>query len=340
MKKFTFLLTFILIFSGYAWSQMVEDYEHIELNWFAAGAQGYMHVVPNPDPVGNTSNYVVEFRRGADGDPWAGFFSRLPEPLDLTEYKYIYVDVWKPVISPVVFKLEPDGADDVEVPSLFPQTKVNEWETLVFDFSDEDGLFEVITFFPDFPETVEHDEDIIIYFDNIRVGNAPDGNGDDPVFADIDFMWCDFEDEFTNVGGFREVINSQTIATDLPDGGIDGSAAIKLEYTVSEDNTFTGYRMWAFPDFIDVSSYNYFVINVKAEEPIEDALVLLRDDVDVNGRSTHTFDIGTQWHQVFLPLEDFEVQSGFDNEANLTILHLIQIQFNYELVSLNSGTVY
>ena len=173
MKKFTFLFTFILIFSGYAWSQMIEDYEHIDLNWFDAGAQGYMHVVPNPDPVGNTSNYVVEFRRGADGNPWAGFWSRLPEPLDLTEYKYVYVDVWKPVISPVVFKLEPDDAANIEIPSMLPQTKVNEWETLVFDFSEQDGLFEVIAFFPDFPETVEHEEDIIIYFDNIRVGGPP-----------------------------------------------------------------------------------------------------------------------------------------------------------------------
>ena len=173
MKKFTFMLTLILAFSGFSWSQIVEDYEHIDLNWFEAGAQGYMHVVPNPDPVGNTSNYVVEFRRGADGQPWAGFWSRLPEPLDLTEYKYVYVDVWKPLISPVVFKLEPDGADNPEVNSMFPQTKVNEWETMVFDFSDQDGLFEVITFFPDFPETVEHEEDIIIYFDNIRVGGPP-----------------------------------------------------------------------------------------------------------------------------------------------------------------------
>ena len=173
MKKFTFIMAISLFFSAFATSQVLEDFEHIHLNWFAAGEHGYMHVVPNPDPVGNTSNYVVEFRRGHDGDPWAGFWSRLPEPLDLTQYKYVYVDVWKPVISPVVFKLEPDDAPDVEVESMFPQTKTNEWETLVFDFSDQDGLFEVITFFPDFPEELEHEEDIMIYFDNIRVGGPP-----------------------------------------------------------------------------------------------------------------------------------------------------------------------
>lgn len=227
MKKFTLLLTLILSFSGFSWSQIVEDYEHIDLNWFEAGAEGYMHVVPNPDPAGNASAYVVEFRRGADGQPWAGFWSRLPEPLDLTEHKYVYVDVWKPVISPVVFKLEPDDADNIEIPSMFPQTKVNEWETMVFDFSDQDGLFEVITFFPDFPETVEHEEDIFIYFDNIRVGGPP-AEPQEGVFLSWNIgssaSTPDFRDEYysvwisttgTNPEDFTMVFD-ETLPTDVP----------------------------------------------------------------------------------------------------------------------------
>jgi hypothetical protein len=241
MKKFTFLMTMILAFSGYSWSQTIEDYEHIDLNWFEAGAQGYMHVVPNPDPVGNTSDYVVEFRRGADGQPWAGFFSRLPEPLDLTEYKYVYVDVWKPIISPVVFKLEPDDAENIERPSMFPQTKVNEWETMVFDFSDQDGLFEVITFFPDFPASVEHEEDIIIYFDNIRVGGPP-AEPEEGIFL----AW--------NIGsaastaGFRDEYYSVWISTT----GTDPE-----DFTMVFDETLpTDVPNWQYqPRVVDITEY-------------------------------------------------------------------------------------
>ncbi len=324
---------------------VVENFNFIHMNPMLGNEDDNSHftIIPNPDQgSANPSNYVVRFHRSQHGVPWGGFWAPLPEPVDMSEHKYVYVDVWKPRISPIRFKVEGGPGGTFEHESIDPQTKVGEWETMVFHFPDADGEYPIIAFMPDFEDPLELDEDIVIFFDNIRVGDAPDDddNGEDPDFAGIDFMWCDFEGEFTNVEGFRETVNSHTIATDLPEGGIDGSAAIKLEYTVSDENTFTGYRMWAFPCCVDVSSYNYLVINVKADEAIENVMALLRDDVEVNGRSTHLFDIGTEWHQVFLPLEEFEVQSGFDDEADLTILHLVQIQFNYEEVSLNTGTVY
>lgn len=687
MKKSTFFVAIMLLISAFAKAQVLEDYEHIKLNWFAAGENGYMHVVPNPDPVGNTSNYVVEFRRGADGDPWAGFWSRLPEPLDLTQHKYVYVDVWKPVISPVIFKLEPDGSPDVEVESMFPQTKVNEWETLVFDFSDQTGLFEVISFFPDYPETLEHTEDIMIYFDNIRVGGAPteetegfflgwnigssagtanfrteyysvwisnsgsdpadfekifeetlsadvpnweyqprqvnisefagdeihvafrhhestdndrvvlfdvkifhlsdeekssetvlffedfnnglgedadwlpegwaavdadddghnwyfdefegdgymlsrswiggegggaltpdnwlftpavtlgavknskmggyvvedfdfipmnimlgdgeeedtsnfrivpnpdqssgnpsnfvvrfhrsqhgvpwggfwsplpetvdmsvnkyvyvdvwkprispikfkveggpggtyelesiepqtkeeewetmvfhfpDADGEYPIVAfmpdfedpleltediviyfdnirvgaapgddddpdtgvEYDFVWCDFEDELTNVGGFREPINANTTATDLPGEGAGGGTAIEVNYVLNNDALVTGYQMWSFPDRIDVSQYNFFAIRAKAATDIDNVGIVLRDDVDLNGRSYHSINLTTEWRNIYINLDDFTTQEGFDDPANLTLMHLIQVLFEDGKVSAADGVVH
>jgi len=316
--------------------RVIEDFETIEMNLMAAGDNGHLHIIPNPDQgEGNESAHVVEFKRGV-GDPWAGFFSALPEPLDLSTHKYVYVDVWKPRISPVKFKLEGGPVANTEVASMFPQTKTEEWETLVFDFSALDGQWNVITFMPDFEEPLTLTDDIMIYFDNIRLGDAPENGGD---IADIDFMWCDFTDQYTNVGGFREAIGN-TVVTDLTDGGIDGTPAVKVEYNVSDENQNNGYRMWAFPDKHDVTSYKFFAVNIKAEEPVQDALVLLRDDTSINGRSTHTFNIGTEWQQILIPLDDFVVQAGFDNKADLTILHLIQIEFNHGLVSPGAGTVY
>ncbi|TVQ19368.1 MAG: T9SS C-terminal target domain-containing protein, partial [Bacteroidetes bacterium] len=65
----------------------------------------------------------------------------------------------------------PGGTFEFE--SMQPQTQVYEWETLVFHFPDADGEYPVIAFMPDFEDPLELDEDIIIYFDNIRLGGEP-----------------------------------------------------------------------------------------------------------------------------------------------------------------------
>jgi hypothetical protein len=155
---------------------VIEDFEHIELNLLAGGEEdnSSMVVIANPDPTGvNTSEHVVQFNRSQFGVPWGGFWSRLPEPLDLSQSKFVYVDVWKSRISPLKFKIEDGPSDNLEIESVTPQTKVEEWETIVFDFSEKEGQWNVIAFMPDFSDPVGLTEDIVIYFDNIRVGAAP-----------------------------------------------------------------------------------------------------------------------------------------------------------------------
>jgi hypothetical protein len=51
MKKFTILLLCMLVFTGMARSQFMEDFEHIRLNVMTGGAEddSEMRVVPNPD---------------------------------------------------------------------------------------------------------------------------------------------------------------------------------------------------------------------------------------------------------------------------------------------------
>lgn len=125
---------------------------------------------PNPDEV-NDSEEVVRFYRSQHGVPWGGFFAFMPVPIDLSEKKYIYVDVWKPRISPLRFKVEDGNTPDLEIESIVPQTKTEQWETIVFDFSEKDGEWNVIAFMPDFANPVGLGEDIVIYFANIRLGD-------------------------------------------------------------------------------------------------------------------------------------------------------------------------
>ncbi len=156
---------------------VLEDFEFIPMNLMLGGEEddSEVRIVPNPQPDDvNESSHVVEFRRSQHGLPWGGFWSPLPEPLDLSENKYVYVKVWKPRISPIKFKVEGGPTANLEIESMFPQTKVNEWEEIVFDFSEKDGVWNIIAFMPDFADPVDLDEDIVLYFDEIRLGDAPD----------------------------------------------------------------------------------------------------------------------------------------------------------------------
>lgn len=161
-------------------------------------------------------------------------------------------------------------------------------------------------------------------------------------FVKLDSLWCDFEGVYTNTGGFREAINARTEATDVAGGGVNGSTAIELVYSVNPDNVTTGYQMWAYPDMIDVSAYNYLVLNIKADPKVENVHLILLDNVSLHaeGNSQLPFNIGTEWEQIFLPLDSFKVQTGSTIPADLTILHLIQVLFINDIVSEPAGTVY
>ncbi|TVQ15803.1 MAG: T9SS C-terminal target domain-containing protein [Bacteroidetes bacterium] len=165
---------------------VIENFEFIGLNVMTDGENdnSTMTVIANPAPDDvNESNLVVEYFRSQHGFVFGGFWSALPEPVDMSENRYVYVDVWKPRISPLRFKIEGGPEGTFEVESMEPQTKVNEWETIVFHFPDADGEYPVIVFMPDFNDPLDLDEDIFIYFDNIRLGGAPDDDTsiNDPI---------------------------------------------------------------------------------------------------------------------------------------------------------------
>jgi hypothetical protein len=160
---------------GSAPVQMLENFEPIPLNVMIndpATDLSTMTVVPNPHSEGiNISQYCVEFLRDKDGWPWDGFWSSLPKTVDVTDNKFVHVKVWKSRISPIKFKLEGGAAGTLEIPSMYPQTKTDEWEDIVFDFRSKTGTYPTIAFLPDAMDPVGLDEDATIYFDDIIVNN-------------------------------------------------------------------------------------------------------------------------------------------------------------------------
>ena len=159
-----------------AYSQVIENYEGtpITMNILNGGVDDLssLTVVNNPFKTGiNTSNKVCNLLRDKDGIPGTGFWST--KTIDLTTNKFIHVKVYKTRITTVKFKVEDGLGGILEMASTNPQTKINQWEDIVFDFSSLTGNYTKISLMPDFIDPVGLSADINIYFDDIIVNNNP-----------------------------------------------------------------------------------------------------------------------------------------------------------------------
>ena len=133
-----------------------------------------LEIIANPDPTGiNTSATVAKFTALQAGQPFAG--CETMHGADIGTFtvndnnKIIRIMVWKSVISDVGIKLV--ASDNSALPEIkIPNTLVNQWEELTFDFSSRLGItYDQIVIFPDF---AARNEDRIIYFDNIFGGSV------------------------------------------------------------------------------------------------------------------------------------------------------------------------
>jgi hypothetical protein len=148
-------------------------------NVFENGSNPPLAFVANPNASGiNTSSTVAKFTALQAGNPWAGTetaHGQMGITWDLSASNAkIRIMVYKTKISDVGIKLaNPAGGAQVEI--KVANTKINQWEELVFDFSSRignglDGSTNIdqIIIFPDF---IARGADDVIYFDNIRFGN-------------------------------------------------------------------------------------------------------------------------------------------------------------------------
>jgi hypothetical protein len=170
------ILYFLMVNVQTVYSQVIENYEGtpITMNILNGGATDLstLTVVNNPFKTGiNTSNKVCYLLRDKDGIPGEGFWST--KTIDLTTNKYIHVKVYKTRITAVKLKVEDGLGGILEIASINPQIKVNQWEDLVFDFSSLTGNYTKISLMPDVIDPVGLGADINIYFDDIIINNNP-----------------------------------------------------------------------------------------------------------------------------------------------------------------------
>jgi len=259
MKKFTLLLMTLLTLGGFTIAQTVEDFEPIKMNIFSAGANGSLTVMPNPDPSGiNTSANVVKMVRGFDGDPWAGWYATIPTPIDVTANKYVHVKIWKPRISPVVFKYE-GAVNSNDVFPMQPQATVNQWEELVFDMSIVSGEYVKIVLIPDFETPLTLTQDITLYFDDLYVNNDPAvGSAPVQVIDDYEFIPLNYM-----LGGAEDLSTMMILPNPDPTGVNLSDYVIK--YNRDKDGVPWGGFWSALPTTIDVTTNKF--VHVKVWKP-------------------------------------------------------------------------
>jgi hypothetical protein len=238
----------------------VEDFEGAETLDFTVFENGSwtgpeaLEVINNPDQSAlNPSHKVLQFNRAADGQPWAGFFTNLEEPLDFSERGYIHFQVWKPIASRVMFKVEDNslGADPVEIEAMEPQEAVNEWVNMVFDLSELEGEWGRIVFFLDFPGTVDHDDDVVIYMDNIIWSTSPDPvqiTAGEPPVGEGSFMLAYNVGSSAGTAIYREEHYSVWVSTTGTDAE---DFTMVFEETLSQEVPNWDYQ----PREVDISAY-------------------------------------------------------------------------------------
>lgn len=160
MKKiYTFLLTIGVVTSLMAQSEFPIEFESsAELaNWevFENGENAPEHftIVANEDYEGiNNSDSCLQFIVAADGQPWAGAFSKAYGDIEITEDNHVFsMMVKKDILTRCLIKLEISQEEFAEV--FAENTFEGEWEELVFDFSDYIGnTYPTLVIFPDYPE--------------------------------------------------------------------------------------------------------------------------------------------------------------------------------------------
>ncbi len=144
-------------------------------NWtvFENDTNPALEIIDNPDPSGiNTSATVAKFTALQAGQPWAGcetlHGAGIGEFTIDEDNALIRIMVWKSVISDVGIKLVTStGWSKGEL--KIPNTKINEWEQITFDFSTvdhENMTYDQIVIFPDF-DLAGRTSDNVIYFDNV-----------------------------------------------------------------------------------------------------------------------------------------------------------------------------
>jgi len=287
-----------------------------------------LEVIANPDMSGaNTTATVAKFTAPFGGADYAGTVTALSQKFTLdASNSTVSIMVWKSVISDVGIKFESDKASSGEI--KIKNTKINEWEEIVFDFSGKIGEpsstnIDAIVIFPDFDARTQ---DNIVYFDNITLSASSGGGGSGPDMAAPTPSPAEsevtsiFSDAYTDVAGTDYFPDwGQTTAYEQID--LMGDAAIKYSNA--------NYQGIAIGSKVDASSKEKIHIDVWSDDYATIPFFIISEG---SGEKSVSLTLNAnQWNSIDIPLSDFTDQGLSVNDI---------IQFKFDVQPDNGGTFY
>ncbi len=306
---------------------------------FENGINPALEIVNNPSALGaNTSAKVAKFTALTTGQTYAGLESMHGTGIgtfNLTaSNSIIKMMVYKSVLSDVGIKFATAaGGSTGEI--KVPNTKINQWEELTFDFSGKIGEatstgIDQIIFFPDFqPRTTDN----ICYFDNITFSaaaspSAPTIAAPTPNRPAADVISL-FSNAYTNkpVDTWRTSWSSASL-TDLQIAGNDTKKYSSLDYVGIETvgpNLINASSMLFF--HVDIWTPNITTFRVKLVDFGADKAFAGGDDKEHEVVLTPTL---SGWNSLDIPLSDF---TGLTTKSNIA-------QYIFSCLPTGTGTVY
>lgn len=305
MRKITILFMLFIGLIGIAQNGPINfETSGFGANWnwtvFENGTNPAVEIITNPDPSGiNTSANVMKFTALQAGQPWAGCESQHGADLGAFTWnddnRIIKIMVWKSVISDVGIKFA-SNSNWAQVELKVPNTVINQWEELTFDFSDYinppdgEGTLDQIIIFPDF-NLSGRTQDNIVYIDNITFS---DQNNQDTVDLPLDFEMAAETYTFTEFGGAVTTVIANPDAS-----GLNTSAQ------VAQMTKTAGAEPWA-GSFIELASPIDFstnqAIKIKTWAPQAGIVVrmklenLANPDINVEVDVTNT--VANTWEEL------------------------------------------
>ncbi len=144
--------------------------------------------IENPDKSGlNETDYVLKYEKTDGGQPWAGFFYDLEEPMemDVVEESVFRLNVWSPREGiTVMLKLELPGTEGPEM--QIPVTAEEEWVELEWDLAEAGAApWERVVIIAELGEAPGGGFNYTWYLDDFRIELAGDPTSSELVNADV-----------------------------------------------------------------------------------------------------------------------------------------------------------
>lgn len=223
-------------------------------------------IMPNPHSSGiNTSATVAQFTAMQAGQPWAGCESQ--HGADIGTFTFspanctVKIMVWKSVISDVGIKFaSATGASTGEI--KVPNTLINQWEELTFDFSSRIGeTNDQFILFPDF-NLAGRTSDNVVFWDNITFSqqtavNEPTQPAPTPTISGTQVISL-FSDAYTSVP--VDTWSASWDMADVLDMTIQGNATKR--YT---NLTYAGIEFTS--NTIDATAMTHFHMDIWTPDP-------------------------------------------------------------------------